>query len=322
MIVHLLLSEGADPGVSDLPPDLQRLLTRALGDLRFVDRATLAAVTAEFATEIDQLGVRFPADLGEALTALDGRLAPEVVEDLISELPDEGSVSGNATWNSLGELPPDRLLALMAGETPEVCAVLLSQLPSLLSADLMQKMGPDRASEVMIAFDTTGAVPPHTVAQIGRALGRSAASTAPKAFDLPAEIRGGAILNASTSGARADLLDRLDAAAPEFAARLRAAVFSWENIPDRLEKRDVPRVMRDVPNETVLAAIGNEADGPVATFLFSAITERLSQQMRDELEEKGAIDPEEAEVAQRDFAAKIRELEDAGELTLLPAPES
>ena len=46
IVVQFLLSEGADLSLADLPDDLQTMLARQFGQMRHVDRSTLAAVIA------------------------------------------------------------------------------------------------------------------------------------------------------------------------------------------------------------------------------------------------------------------------------------
>ena len=321
VIVHLLLSEGADPGVTDLPPALQRRLARALGGLKSVDRGTVAEIVAEFAGQLDGAGLRLPGHLAGALAALDGRIAPEVMAELSAELADGPTDGvGGASWDALGALPPEALRAMLDAETPEVGAVLLSKLPAARAAGVLAQLDRERAAALTAAFAGTETVPPATVARIGLSLGGAVAATPPQAFATDAVARVGAILNAATSGARNAMLDDLDFAAPDFAARVRRAVFSWENIPDRLDPRDVPRVLRAVDNAAVLAAIGLDQEGPVTTFLLGAISPRLAEQMRGELEEVGRPKPDAAEAAQQAIASAVRAMAEKGDITL-NAPE-
>ena len=319
IVVHLLLSEGADPGVADLPPAAQRRLAHALGSLRGLDRAALRDVVAEFAAELDAAGLRMPRDLPEALRALDGRLSPDVLADLAAQSGARGLGAG--AWRALDGLADEALSALLAAETPEVSAVVLSQLPPGRAARLLAEAGPDRGGDVAAAFARTAAIGPDAVSAIALSLGRAAGARPPAGLPDAPEARVGAILNAATTATRGALLDRLEAEAPDFAARVRGAVFSWEDVPTRLDPRDVPRVLRDVDDGALLAALGAEPDGPVATFLMGAISKRLAEQMRGQIEEAGPVAPDDAEAGRSAVAAAIRALDDAGTLSLLAPDE-
>ena len=65
--MRLLLSEGVEVPIGDLPEGMQEDLTQQLADMQSIDRATLKAVTEEFLATIDSIGLSFPRGLGDAL---------------------------------------------------------------------------------------------------------------------------------------------------------------------------------------------------------------------------------------------------------------
>ena len=76
IIVRFLMNEGAEVPLSDLPDELQARLTTQMGSMRYVDRGTLAEVVAEFAQELEGMGLTFPRGVAGAVSALDGRISP------------------------------------------------------------------------------------------------------------------------------------------------------------------------------------------------------------------------------------------------------
>lgn len=318
IVIHLLISGGVDPGLRDLSPDQQRALVDEMQRLRFVDRATLASVVAEFASELDGIGLHFPSDPARLLAALDGQLSLEVLEGLQAELgPD--AIPGDGVWTRVGELDNDAMVALVEGETDEVCAILLSKLPPGRAAALMADLPQERADSIAEAFARTEGVTPGAVSAIGTALVR--------AFDVrPKPGLGGdpvdrvaGILNMATSGLRRQVLDTLDDKSPDFAARVRAAVFSFENIADRVAPRDVPKVLRAVDNSVLVTALKGAPDeqAHVGEFMLAAISSRLADQIRDEINERADVPADEAETAMGEIVVAIRDLEESGELALI-----
>ncbi|MEM6890607.1 MAG: flagellar motor switch protein FliG, partial [Pseudomonadota bacterium] len=75
IVVRLLLNEGADIPLEELPEELQVELTQQMGAMRLIDRDTLASVVSEFAEELDSVGLSFPGGIAGALDALDGRIS-------------------------------------------------------------------------------------------------------------------------------------------------------------------------------------------------------------------------------------------------------
>lgn len=60
VIVRFLLSEGAVLPLAKLPDHMQAALTEQIGQMRLVDRTTLAQVVEEFLNELEQVGLAFP----------------------------------------------------------------------------------------------------------------------------------------------------------------------------------------------------------------------------------------------------------------------
>ncbi|WP_371153508.1 FliG C-terminal domain-containing protein [Jannaschia sp. 2305UL9-9] len=322
VIIRLLVNGGADPGISKLPKDQQRRLVREMASLRFVDRQTLAKTVAEFASELDGIGLHFPREVDSILATLDGRLSLDVVEAVLAETGGDVSGLGEAAWSGIATLDDAVIEDLMAGETSEVCAILLSKLPASKAAALIGRLPPERADEIAAAFGRTEDVTPDAVSRIGNALGRQSDARAIAAFDSDAVVRVGNILNAATSTVRKSILDRLDTTDPDFAARVRAAVFSYENIPARLSPRDVPRVLRGVENAVVVTAIAGAPDelSAVGEFLLASISSRLADQMREDIADTANVPAEQTEEAMSVIVAEIRRMEEDGEIALL-APE-
>ncbi|MEM9795655.1 MAG: FliG C-terminal domain-containing protein [Pseudomonadota bacterium] len=323
IIIHLLLAGGADPGLKSLPPAQQRRIVREMASLRFVDRETLAKVVAEFAGELDDIGLHFPRDMGKVLANLDGQLSQDVLEQLLADL-DEGEAPENeAVWEQIAAMAPDDILAIMQSESDEICAILLSKLPAVDAAKLLGQLPEARGPSIAAAFARTEGVNPAAISRIGIALGRQAAAVPVAAFADDAVSRIGGILNAATSGVRAEVMASLDGSDPDFAARVRAAVFSFENIPERLDPRDVPKALRGVDNAQMVAALGGAPDGmaKVVDFIMSSISSRLAEQLKEDIQERGSIPQEDAEAAMSAIVGEIRRLEEAGEIVLV-APES
>ena len=85
IVVRLLLNEGADIPLEELPEELQASLTQQMGAMRTVDRHTLAAVVDEFAQELDSIGLSFPGGIAGAISALDGKISKQTAERRLQE---------------------------------------------------------------------------------------------------------------------------------------------------------------------------------------------------------------------------------------------
>lgn len=325
IVVRLLLNEGADLPLEDLPDELQARLTQQMGAMGLVDRTTLAAVAQEFAEALDAIGLAFPNGLAEALNALDGKISPQTAARLRKEA---GVRQAGDPWARLRALPVDDLAAMAQAESTEVAAVLLSKLDVAKAAALLGQLPGPLARRITYAVSQTGGVTPEAVDRIGLSLASQLDHRPVPAFDEGPGARVGAILNQSPAVTREDVLNALDETDRDFAATVRRAIFTFAHIPDRIAPRDVPKIVRAAdPAELVTALAGatatQAADGCAASaeFLLANMSSRMADTLREEIEEKDAIRPRDGEAAMTAIVGVIRGLEQAGEITLAISDE-
>ncbi len=322
IVVRLLRAEGIDISLADLPDDLQIALTEAMNAMRYIDRATLHAVVTEFVDELDSVGLAFPPDMSRTLGVLDGTISHSAAARLRSEA---GLGQSSDPWERITEMEAERLLPILEQESTEIAAVMLSKLKVSKSAELLGMLPGERARRITYAVSQTGAIAPATVIKIGEALAAQLEAAVPKAFDEGPVQRVGAILNFSAAATRDEVLGGLDEADKAFAEEVRKAIFTFANIPTRIDPRDVPKITRDVDAAvliTALAAAGTAAaTGDAAEFVLANMSQRMAAQLRDEIEALGKVKDKDGEAAMSAVVATIRDLEAAGEIMLIAEEE-
>jgi flagellar motor switch protein FliG len=317
VIVRLLLNEGADIPLEDLPEELQAQLTTQMGKMRVVDRDTLASVIDEFASEVGRIGLSFPGGIAGALTALDGKISKQTSDRLRKEA---GVRDTGDPWARIRELGVDAQRPVMENESIEVAAVMLSKLDTGRAAELLGLLPGPRARQITYAVSQTSSVTPDAVARIGMSLASQLSAQPLRAFDDDPVDRVGAILNSSNSLTRDDMLEGLDETDQGFAKAVRKAIFTFGNIPDRISPRDIPRILREVENSDLVLAIGGaQANGmqPSADYILENMSGRMADQLREEVEEAGTPKPADVETAMSAIIAAVRALEASGELLLI-----
>ncbi|OWJ86428.1 FliG C-terminal domain-containing protein [Haematobacter missouriensis] len=315
IMVRLLLAEGAEVPLSSLPVGMQESLTRELARLRLVDRETLVSVIEEFVAELEAVGLAFPGGLEGALNLLSDQLSTPAITRL-RRLARTGEV--NDPWDLVLAQADEPLLALLERESAEVGAVLISKLPTGRAATLLGKLPGDRARRLAYSMSLTGGIAPEMVARIGATLAAPIEAQARAAFDEGPVERIGAILNSSANETREDVLKGLEEEDAELAGRVRRAIFTYADIPERIEPRDVARIVRGLDQTDLLLALAGSRGPESASSAF--ILKNISQRLAAGLTEEIALLPESAlkqtEKAQNAVVTRIRDLISSGELTL------
>ncbi|MEX0367557.1 MAG: flagellar motor switch protein FliG [Ruegeria sp.] len=321
IVVRLLLTEGADIPLEELPEDLQETLTHQMGRMGLVDRVTLASVAREFSDALAGVGLSFPHGLAGALDAMNGKIAPTTAARLRKEA---GVRQIGDPWQRLRALKAGELAAIAQAESTEVAAVLLSKLDTAKAAELLGQLPGPVARRITYAVSQTGKVTPEAVDRIGWSLAAQLDQRPIAAFkDAPGE-RVGAILNQSAAATRDGLLDALDEEDAEFADTVRKVIFTFAHIPTRIAPREVPAVIRSVDQTVLISALAGaqtEGDQAAAEFVLANISSRMADNLREEMGERGKIKQADAEQAMTEVVGAIRALLDEGAITLVEPEE-
>ena len=319
IIVRFLLNEGADVPLTDLPDNLQARLTTQMGTMRYVDRSTLADVVAEFAGELEAMGLVFPRGVSGALSALDGRISPQTAQRLRKEA---GVRQFGDPWEQVCQAEPAQLLSILETESPEVAAVMLSKLDVARAADLLGRLPGPAARQIAFEMSRTAAVTPEAVDRIGLSLAAQLHDRPETAFEDGPVERIGAILNFSPAATRDDVLTGLDETDQTFAKLVRRAIFTFVNIPRRLDPLDIPKVIREVDQGEMTTALKAASDegGELAEavdFILENLSTRMADGLREEMGEMSEVKTKDGEDAMTTVINAIRQLEANGEISLI-----
>jgi len=317
VIVRLLLSEGIELSLADLPDEVQDELVLQMSRMRTVDHGTLASVASEFAAEVDAIGLSFRRGISGALGTLGSAISPVAADRFRRQL---GAEAMGDPWERIAALSTEDLLPLVAAESTEIGAVVLSKLKVSKAADLLGRLPGPHARRITYAMSLTGAVRPEMVQRIGRTiLDQIDAKPVPAFTGGPVE-RVGAILNFSAAATRDDVLEGLDETDRDFADEVRKAIFTFANIPERIDARDVAKIVRAVGQPVLITALQAGAQGGrerPGEFILANMSQRMAAQLREEMANLGKVKDREGEEAMSAVVAAIRELEAAGEIFLI-----
>jgi flagellar motor switch protein FliG len=84
-------------------------------------------------------------------------------------------------------------------------------------------------------------------------------------------------------------------------------MFTFEDLPARVQGRDVAGALRDVPEEVLLRALrhGQAAESPAVAFVLENLPRRLAERYAEELAGMGATTARQGEAAQIELTKAI-----------------
>jgi flagellar motor switch protein FliG len=109
-------------------------------------------------------------------------------------------------------------------------------------------------------------------------------------------------------------LSALDASNQDSAARIRALMFTFEDL-GKLDPAGLQTLMRQVDKDTLTRALKGASEG-MRDFFFSAMSQRAVKNMQDDIQSLGPLRLKEVDEAQQKLVALTKDLADKGEIIL------
>ncbi|MBV1868649.1 MAG: flagellar motor switch protein FliG [Marinosulfonomonas sp.] len=316
IVVRLILAGGTRLSLQQLPDHLQTSLIEQMATINHIDHHTVNQVIADFVGSIETTGLNFPGALEGTLDLLEGTISNETAARIRAQA---GLARFADPWERIGGMETDVLLEILNRESIEVAAVLLSKLKVSKAAELLGLTPGERARRITYAISLTGDISPAVVDRIGQSIAQQLDVQPERAFSEGPVERVGAILNFSPSMTREDVLDGLEQTDSGFATQVRRAIFTFANIPARIDPRDVPKIVRDVDPEQLNKALAGAtgADAEATEFILSNMSQRMAGQLREDMEALGEVAEKDAEAAMTAVVITIRELEANGDIYIV-----
>jgi flagellar motor switch protein FliG len=122
------------------------------------------------------------------------------------------------------------------------------------------------------------------------------------------------ILNFIDSSIEGEIMEAIKEADAELGQEIEDLMFVFDNLID-VDARGIQALLREVSSETLILALKG-AEEAMKEKIFSNMSKRAAEMMRDDLENKGPVRLSEVEGAQKEILAIARRMSDSGELVL------
>jgi len=305
--------------ITALPPDDAGSLLQKLGQAHI---RSYVAATRQLrhvpAKMLEQVITEFLASLDNS----DIKIGPETVEDVLSRIMSAEAVSEligvpRTLWEQVQDLPADAIALYIEREHPRVASIVMSRLAAEKAAAVIDVLDVEAAERVVDMLKTPTDVKPHVLATVEEGLRSDLLANAAKQGDMP-EVFVGAVFDNLTEQSRNPLMKLLHDKTPEFADAVAKRMFLFDDIPERLDHKDVPTLTTVIDQGLLTKALayasgrGSES----AEYILSYVPKRMAEQLREGIAEVGDIDQKDGEDAEGDVIKSLRRLSAEGTITL------
>lgn len=214
--------------------------------------------------------------------------------------------------------PPATLAGLLAEEHPQVAAAIVSQLETELAASILMLMEETPRVEIVGRLASLEKIPKELVDEASMAVAENLAKAGIQEPDEGDLFEGKAfaagILKNLNEEDTEILLDGVAERFGEIAETLRDAMFAFEDLVD-LTTPGLQALMREVPSDQLLPAL-KTASPALVDKLFSVVSSRAAEALREDLELLKPMRLSEVEEAQRTVVEVAMRLAEEGRIDL------
>ncbi len=208
-----------------------------------------------------------------------------------------------------------QLLNFIQDEHPQTIALILSYLSAGQAATILGALVPEKQAEVARRIATMDRTSPDVIKEVERVLESKLSSLVNQDYTIIGGVDAVVdILNTVDRGTEKHIMETLEVEEPELADEIRKKMFVFEDIL-LLDDRAIQRVLRDVDNNDLAIACKGSTE-EVQNAIFSNMSKRLAEMIKEDMEFMGPIRMKDVEEAQQKIVNIIRKLEDSAEIVI------
>jgi flagellar motor switch protein FliG len=310
----LMLALGKEHGApvwEQLSVDEIKELSSTIAQLGRIPSAVVEHLLIQFSGEVASM-----ASLHGSYESTERLLEGVIPDDRIKEIMEEiRGPSGRTMWDKLSNVSEAVLASYLKNEYPQTVAVVLSKLRSDHAARVLAELPRELSVDViqrMLRMDT---VQKEVLSQIEQTLKSEFMSNLSRSQRRDPHESMAEVFNAMDRATEEAMLTALDARSPESAERIRALMFTFEDLGTLLPAA-VGVIVKQADKRQMALAL-KAAPDQMKSLFFSCMTERSAKLMREDMASMGPVRARDCEEAQNVLVRLAKTLADTGEIMLV-----
>jgi flagellar motor switch protein FliG len=311
----LFLTVGQDRAAEVLkhmsPKEVQQI-GAAMAELRNVTLDMIDGVLRRFIDDIRNqtaLGVNSEDYIRNMLTqALGADKASNIIDRILLGRNSKG-------LEQLKWMDPRAIADLIRLEHPQIIAIILSLLDSDQAAETLAHLPERIRSDAIMRVATLQGVHPAALKELDDIMEKQLSGNANVKSSTIGGIETAAnILNFSDSTVETSIMEQIAEANPDLSQKIQDKMFVFDDLVD-IDDRGIQTLLREVSTDALLLALRG-ADDALKEKVFSNMSRRAAEMLRDDLEAAPPARLSDVEASQKDILAIARRLAESGEISL------
>jgi flagellar motor switch protein FliG len=231
---------------------------------------------------------------------------------LIDRILQGGDVSG---IESLKWMDPLSIAELLRNEHPQIVAAILVHLESDQTADVLKNFTERTRNDVMLRIATLEGIQPTALKDLNEVLykvlagGDKIRKTSMGGIKTAAEI-----INMMGTQIETSVIESIRGFDADLAQKIMDKMFTFEDLI-KLDGKSIQLVLKEVASESLVIALKG-ASSEQRELVFTNMSTRAAEGLRDDLESRGPVRLSEVETQQKDILKIVRRLSEEGQIAI------
>ncbi|SHE35707.1 MULTISPECIES: flagellar motor switch protein FliG [Caloramator] len=208
-----------------------------------------------------------------------------------------------------------QLLNVIINEHPQTIALILCYLQPEKAAQLLSGLPEELQTDVAKRIATMSNTSPIVIEEVEEILEKKLSNVVRSDFATIGGVQTLVdILNNVDRTTEKSIIEELDRYQPELAEKIRDSMFVFEDIIT-LDNASIQRILREVDMKVLALALKGCSED-VSNIIYSNMSKRAAQTLKEDLEFMGPVRLIDVEKAQQQIVSIIRRLDEAGEIVM------
>lgn len=312
ILMLALGEEEASEVMKHLSPREVQKLGAAMTTMKAIDKEEVESVLDEFLAVASQSSsVGLDSD-DYVRSVLNRALGEDRASSLLSRILQERDASGIESLKWMDSLT---VAELIKNEHPQIIATILVHLERDQASEVLSHFTERQRHDVMLRVATLDGVKPTALKELNDVLTKLlSGNDILKKKNLGGVKAAAEIMNYIGGEQETALMDALRSYDDEMAQKIMDEMFVFDDIMG-IDDRGIQTMLREVQSETLIIALKG-ASSELCEKIFSNMSSRAADMMREDLESKGPVRLSEVEVQQKQILQIVRRLADEGQIML------
>ncbi len=304
--------ETASAILKGLDEQLVNDVVRELASLGPVPRALRNSVIEEFYTTILASKYANEGGLEYARTLLSRSVDPKMADKIMSGIQTHVQ---KTPFNFLQKAESENLLTFIQDEHPQTIALIISHLAHHKAAEILIGLPAQKQIEVVKRIANMDQTNPEVIRTVERALESRLSNMLMQSMEKAGGVETVAeILNLADRSTEKSIMEGLESEDPDLVEQIRRLMFVFDDII-HVDGKGIQAVLKEIDNDELALAL-KTASKELQEKIFSNMSERAAELIREDMQYMGPVRVSDVEAAQQRIVDIVRRLEDAGEIII------